>query len=94
MRSTSTPSSKTASSQTSEYPEPSDNSVGLGLRCRGLNSCALACRIAETEEEELFINAVFYLARVTSRLDPPVHEGYGFVAGLAFQHSFAFLPAF
>ena len=41
MRSTSTRSSKTASSQTSEYPEHSDNSVGLGLRSRGLKGRAL-----------------------------------------------------
>ena len=77
MRSTSTISSKAASCQTSEYPEPFDNSVGLGLRSKGLKGRALACRITEGEEEELYINAVFYLARVTSRLDPPVHEGYG-----------------
>ena len=32
-------------------------------------------RIEESDKAEMFVNAVFYLARMCSRLDPPVHSG-------------------
>jgi hypothetical protein len=42
----------------------------------GLNDDWEMCRMENKETAELFIHTVFYLARVISRLDPPVSSGY------------------